>query len=84
MRDADNIREVEKLGIDMMGFIFWEKSNRYVGAEPPAYLPVRCKRVGFSSMPSLLQWWRLQEDSSWTISSFMGQNPLAISARFVI
>lgn len=46
MRDADNIREVEKLGIDMMGFIFWEKSNRYVGAEPPAYLPVRCKRVG--------------------------------------
>ena len=45
MRDADNIREVESLGIDMMGFIFWPKSSRYV-AERPAYLPTKCKRVG--------------------------------------
>ena len=45
MRDADNIREVEALGIDMMGFIFWPKSNRYV-RERPDYLPVYCKRVG--------------------------------------
>lgn len=45
MRDADNIREVEKLGIDWMGFIFWPKSSRYV-SERPAYLPQKCKRVG--------------------------------------
>ena len=30
MRDADNIREVSQLGIDMMGFIFYPKSPRYV------------------------------------------------------
>ena len=45
MRDAENIREVEALGIDLMGFIFWTKSSRYV-SERPAYLPTKCKRVG--------------------------------------
>lgn len=45
MRDADNIRKVEGLGIDMMGFIFWPKSSRYV-SERPAYLPTKCKRIG--------------------------------------
>ena len=45
MRDADNIRAVEQLGVDWMGFIFWPKSSRYV-SEKPAYLPTRCKRVG--------------------------------------
>ena len=30
MRDADNIREVIKLGIDMMGFVFYKDSPRYV------------------------------------------------------
>lgn len=45
MRDAENIRAVEALGIDLMGFIFWPESTRYV-SEPPAYLPVKCKRVG--------------------------------------
>ena len=45
MRDAENIREVEALGIDLMGFIFWPKSGRYV-SERPAYLPTNCKRVG--------------------------------------
>ncbi len=34
-----------------MGFIFYEKSPRYAGTEPPQYLP-RCKRVGvFVDMP---------------------------------
>lgn len=45
MREADNIREVEQLPIDWMGFIFWESSKRYV-AERPAYLPERVKRIG--------------------------------------
>lgn len=45
MREAENIREVEQTGIDWMGFIFAPKSARYV-SECPAYLPVRCKRVG--------------------------------------
>ena len=45
MRDAENIRAVEALGISLMGFIFWPKSKRYV-SERPAYLPTQCKRVG--------------------------------------
>ena len=45
MREAENIREAEALGIDLMGFIFWPKSSRYV-SERPAYLPKKCKRVG--------------------------------------
>ena len=45
MRDSDNIRSVEALGIDYMGFIFWPHSKRYV-AERPDYLPRQAKRVG--------------------------------------
>ena len=52
MREAENIREVEQLStvncqlsIDLMGFIFWPKSSRYV-SERPAYLPTTCKCVG--------------------------------------
>ena len=45
MREADNIREVEALGTDLIGFIFWPKSSRYV-SECPTYLPTKCKRVG--------------------------------------
>ena len=45
MREAENIREVEALGIDMMGFIFWPKSKRYVSTKP-TYLPQKAKRVG--------------------------------------
>jgi phosphoribosylanthranilate isomerase len=45
MRDASNIRAVEALGIDWMGFIFWPGSSRYV-AQRPAYLPTKARRVG--------------------------------------
>lgn len=45
MRDAENIREVDALGVEMMGFIFWPGSKRYV-AEKPAYLPEHARRVG--------------------------------------
>lgn len=45
MREAENIRAVEALGVDWMGFIFWEHSSRNVG-QRPAYLPTKAKRVG--------------------------------------
>jgi len=45
MRDPENIREAEKLAVDLMGFIFWHKSSRNV-SEMPSYLPTRQKRVG--------------------------------------
>ena len=45
MRETDNIRDVETLDIDMMGFIFWPKSSRYVSLRPD-YLPKHVKRVG--------------------------------------
>ncbi|MDE6002091.1 MAG: phosphoribosylanthranilate isomerase [Prevotella sp.] len=45
MREPENIRAVEQLGIQWMGFIFWPQSSRCV-KERPAYLPTKCKRVG--------------------------------------
>ncbi len=57
MRDAQNIREVEALGIDWMGFIFYPPSKRYC-AEVPGYLPTRCKRVGVfvdAEIPDIVQ-----------------------------
>ena len=45
MREAPNIRDVESLQkVDMIGFIFYPKSPRYI-YELPAYLPVRARRV---------------------------------------
>lgn len=45
MREADNIRATEQLGVDWLGFIFWPNSSRYVATQP-AYLPSAAKRVG--------------------------------------
>ena len=45
MREGGNIREVESLGPDWMGFIFYSKSPRFV-KEEPSYLPSKAKRVG--------------------------------------
>jgi len=45
MRDAENIRQVEELHPDWMGFIFWPKSSRYV-SDFPEYMPIYAKRVG--------------------------------------
>ena len=45
MRESDNIKEIEKLPISFMGFIFHEPSPRYV-SRIPSYLPQTMKRVG--------------------------------------
>ena len=47
MRDPENIRAVAELRPDYMGFIFYEKSPRFVGTDfvVPA-LPVTVKLVG--------------------------------------
>lgn len=45
MREAENIRAVEQLGVDMIGFIFYPKSPRCL-CELPDYLPVNALRVG--------------------------------------
>ena len=45
MTEAENIRNVEQLDVDMIGFIFYPKSPRCL-CEMSAYLPVHAKRVG--------------------------------------
>ncbi len=50
MRDAQNIRDVESLHPDMMGFMCWNGSKRYVSGRP-GYLPDVC-RVGVFVNPT--------------------------------
>lgn len=45
MREPENIRQVEQLGPDWMGFIFYKNSSRFVPIVPN-YMPVNVKRVG--------------------------------------
>lgn len=45
MTEADNIRAIEQLGVDMIGFIFYPKSPRCL-CEKPQYLPLQAKRIG--------------------------------------
>lgn len=45
MREAENIRAVERLGIQWMGFVFYPPSPRHVGKRPD-YLPASVRRVG--------------------------------------
>lgn len=46
-----NIKEVEDIGIDLMGFIFYPKSPRCIKGKPE-YLPSKVKRVGvFVNVP---------------------------------
>ena len=54
MRQGDNIRAVEKLRPDLMGFICWEKSPRFVDITPD-YLPQYSRRTGVFVNPSVSQ-----------------------------
>ena len=45
MRDAHNIREVEALGVDWIGMIFYPRSPRYVSTVPADGRVRRAKRV---------------------------------------
>lgn len=45
MTQAENIREVEALGADWIGFIFYPPSPRCL-CQLPAYLPEKARRVG--------------------------------------
>lgn len=71
MRDAENIREVEALGIDLMGFIFWPKSSRYV-SERPAYMPQTAKRVGVFVNEDIKQVKRIAEEYSLDVIQLHG------------
>ena len=45
MTEGENIRAIEALGVDLIGFIFYPGSPRFV-RETPSYLPVRAGRTG--------------------------------------
>lgn len=45
MRESRNIQEVEALGVNWIGFIFYPKSPRYV-TEVPEYMPQNVRRIG--------------------------------------
>ena len=51
MRQPENIRKIEALGIDWMGFIFFARSPRNVETLP-CYMPSRQKRVGVFVNPT--------------------------------
>lgn len=51
MRDGGNIRRVEQLSPDWMGFICWPGSARNVKGVP-SYLPASCQRVGVFVNPT--------------------------------
>ena len=49
MTEGENIRAIETLGVDLIGFIFYPGSPRFV-REKPTYLPVRSPQI-LSSVP---------------------------------
>ena len=72
MREADNIREVEALRPDWMGFIFWPRSSRYVSVRP-AYMPEHSKRVGVFVDQDIEEVRRIAADYALDIIQLHGQ-----------
>lgn len=52
MREANNIRALEQIKPDWMGFICWEGSKRNV-SQKPEYLPTTTERVGVFVNPDI-------------------------------
>ena len=80
MRDEENIRQVEALGIDLMGFIFWPRSSRYV-AERPSYLPTRGKRVVVFVDEEIDTLMRIAEDKALDVIQLHGHETPAYVAQ---
>lgn len=76
MTQATNIREVESLGVDWMGFIFHPRSPRYVG-ERPGYLPRKAKRVGVFVNDSLEHIRQRREEFGLHLIQLHGDEPPA-------
>ncbi|MCQ2147364.1 MAG: phosphoribosylanthranilate isomerase [Bacteroidales bacterium] len=56
MTKGENIQEIEALGVDFLGMIFYPKSPRFI-TEKPSYLPSKAKKVGVfvNTSPEVIQ-----------------------------
>ncbi len=57
LREANNLKQVESLGVDWIGFIFYSHSPRNITI-PPSYMPQRAQRVGVfvnEQLPQIIQ-----------------------------
>lgn len=72
LREADNIRAVEEAGPDLMGFIFYPRSPRYV-SEVPAHLPEKAGRVGVFVHPDFVEVTRRVKEYGLSAVQFHGQ-----------
>ena len=59
MKYPENIQDISTLHPDYLGFIFWEKSSRYMNLETIPEIPKSIKKVGvFVNSSMLHQMWR--------------------------
>ena len=72
MREPENIRAVEQLGVDMLGFIFWPGSPRYVGQ--------MCTKAG-SLADDLSENGRYEAKKAARVGVFVDDNPQNIVAH---
>jgi len=85
MKDPDNIRQVAELPIQYMGFIFYEKSLRYIGTSFPVDLsfPDFLRRVGVfvnASEKEILE--KVRQFGLTTVQLHGSENPeLALSLK---
>lgn len=94
MRDNENIRKVDALGVDLMGFIFYPPSPRFV-EERPSALPASDKRVGVfrdASVGTILQtaerfglsWIQLHGNESVSLCEELRMNGYRLIKAFAI
>ena len=87
MREAGNIRALDELAeqfsiihsplaVNMMGFIFWSGSKRYV-SQLPTYLPTHCQRVGVFVDEDIEQVKRIAETYALDYIQLHGNEPPA-------